>query len=935
VTEELLEREPEVRALQRVLDDLADHRGGVVAVEAAPGLGKTTLLRHSRDLARDAGFRVLSARGSELEHDFTFGVVRQLFERILTDDPGQRERLFRGAARATKSLFAWSDVAGEAAAGSLHVLLNGLYWLLVNLAQRSPVVLLVDDLQWADASSLHFLEFLVRRIDSTPVAVILASRIPVHDHDETVDAVLAAADVAALELRTLSLGAVTELVRRRLGAEADDDFCAACYATTGGNPLFVRELLRVLAAAGSRPDAAAVTSVRAAGPDAMRRYVLARLRRLPKSAQAVARAVAILGDDTRLDLVAQLAQLSAAAAAAAAEQLTQAGVFDRAEPPAFVHAVVAEIVHSLVPVADRSAEHDRAAAVLQEAGEPVARVASHVLRTSPASQPERVAILLAAADQARKRGSPETAAVYLLRARNEPPSAPLRSEVSRLLGNCEAHKLAVADAEAHLREALAFAGSAVQRSLCAYSLARLRNACSAPGEAVDLLAQALTTLPGPEHAAVVTEVEAELIGVARGELGRRGQVLRHLESYRCRAGARAAVTAAHLSVEAVFSGERADHAADLATRALAAGLPPDRSAIWAAVQTLIVTDRLAEADRQLRRALRGAIQRGLLFPIALTRGYLARVAYLRGDLAQARDYADTGAQQLRPPNFALPVLRATQVHLLIESGDLAAAAALADEALRTTDDEPYSVHHLWLLGARIELRAEQDRPAVALAGALAWGQLHREWGGERMLDVPWRLLAAAACDRLGDRDRAASLVTEHLRLARAFGVARHVGVALRTSALLTPGPRPAADMLAESADLLRDSPARLEYARTLDRWGRALLEAGDRAAGLDAIARGADVAAECQAPALAGRLRLLLADSGVRPARPSPGGVHSLTPAEWPVARLAASGLTNREIAEQVFLSEKTVEAHLSRAYRKLGVRSRTQLAVRLSAMAD
>jgi DNA-binding CsgD family transcriptional regulator len=212
------------------------------------------------------------------------------------------------------------------------------------------------------------------------------------------------------------------------------------------------------------------------------------------------------------------------------------------------------------------------------------------------------------------------------------------------------------------------------------------------------------------------------------------------------------------------------------------------------------------------------------------------------------------------------------------------------------------------------------------------GQLYRQWGADCMLDVPWRLQAADAHLSLGEHRRAASLVAEQLRLARAFGVPRYIAVALRAAAMLAENAAEARRSLREAVELLQESPARLELARTLERLGRAMLDDGDRRAGLEAVRRSAELAVQCHAPVLAERLRALLAASGARTPQLVPTGVHAFTPAERQVAELASAGRTNRQIAEHLFLSEKTVEAHLSRAYRKLGVRSRTQLAVHMAA---
>ncbi|MGH3852471.1 MAG: ATP-binding protein [Pseudonocardiaceae bacterium] len=932
----LVEREAEVRALERSLAELADGRGGIVVVDAAPGLGKTVLVRHARELALAAGFRVLSARGAELERDFAFGVVRQLFEPALPEEDPARERLFTGAAGTTVGLFTTIDMAGSSdeATRSLYPLLNGLYWLLVNLAEAAPVVVLVDDAQWVDLPSLQFLGFLARRMDSVAVTMVITTRTDEHSDEGILHDILTVENTTLLEPRNLSISAVAELVRREFGPDVDAEFCAACQATTTGNPLFVRELLRVLVTNNVCPDAAAASAVEAAGPGAIRRHVIARLQRQPEATREVARGVAVLGDDTALALVAHQAELSLPATAAAAERLTRYGIFERADPPAFVHAVVRDVVLSVIPVADRSAEHERAAIVLLAAGEPVERVASHLLRTAPSANQERVGILLAAAEQARQRGSPEGAAVYLLRARDEPPPPAQRSEISRLLGSCQAYQLAFADAETHLREALSLAATAAQRALCAYSLARFRNACGEPGDAVDLLLQATSEPPAEQAPALAMELEAELIGTARVDLKRRALLIDRLSRFQPRSGRYDAVVAAHLSVEAVLSGDPADQAVALARAALAGGhLAPERSGIWVAIHTLVLADRLDEAQRHLHQALDTAIERGLLIPIGPIRGYLARVALLRGDLPEAIEHVDLGTQAAPGPHFALPLLHSTAVHLLIDHGRLAEADTMVEAGALSRGRQPCSFFQLWLLDARARLRAAQGNTEAALADAMCCGGLYEQWGAERMPDVPWRLRAAEALLELGDRDRAASLVADESRLARSFAVPRHIALALRSAARLAEAEE-ARRLLREAVDLLQDGPGRLELARTLEDLGERHLRDGDRHSGREATRRAAELALECRATAMAERLRARLSVGGGRPPRLRVSGVHALTPSERQVAHLTASALTNRQIAERLFVTEKTVEAHLSRVYRKLGVTSRTQLAVHLAGVA-
>ncbi|MCS7477878.1 LuxR C-terminal-related transcriptional regulator [Umezawaea endophytica] len=314
--------------------------------------------------------------------------------------------------------------------------------------------------------------------------------------------------------------------------------------------------------------------------------------------------------------------------------------------------------------------------------------------------------------------------------------------------------------------------------------------------------------------------------------------------------------------------------------------------------------------------------------MGVVRGYLARISLLRGDLAQAAEHVEIGTRAVPEPNVGLPALDSTRIHLLVEQGDLTGAADVLRRSVLGEGQDARSTLEVWLLEARARLRAEQGDDAAALADALACGAAYEQWGAPGVWEVPWRLHAAGACLRLERRDQAAELIAEELRAARSLGVPRHIAVALRHAARL--GDTSAA--LSEAVDLLRDGPARLELARALADLGAHQVRIGSGGPGRQNLRQAAELAVECRATGLAERLRASLTANGGRSPRVQVSGVPSLTPAERQVADLAADALTNRQIAEKLFVSEKTVETHLSRAYRKVGVTSRTQLAVRMAA---
>ena len=266
----LLEREHELGTLSEGLDRARSGDGAVLLVEGPAGAGKTELVREARAAAAAGGMLTLEAKGSELERPFAFGVVRQLLESEVGPRAGAGE-LFAGAAAPAARLFE-IDERGRATVDTDFEALHSLYWLVVNLADRAPLLLSVDDCHWADRDSVRFLSYLGQRIDGLQVAMLLAGRPPDASVAEAAalwGQLVSRADAVVLYPRPLSESAAVGLVRERLGGEAADEFCRACHAATGGNPLFLRELLGALHAAAVVPSAAAASDVQAVGPAAV------------------------------------------------------------------------------------------------------------------------------------------------------------------------------------------------------------------------------------------------------------------------------------------------------------------------------------------------------------------------------------------------------------------------------------------------------------------------------------------------------------------------------------------------------------------------------------------------------------------------------------------------------------------------------------------
>jgi hypothetical protein len=233
----LLERDREVESLRSALAHTVNGGGRLALVEGPAGIGKSRLLAELRNAAQEDDMRVLTARGSELEREFPFGVVRQLFEPPLTDGEA-RERWLAGAAAPARAIFEAEDSHGNGlTSDATFAALHGLYWLTANVAADGPLLLSVDDLHWCDRPSLRYLAYLVRRLEDMPALIGATLR----STDPGTDPALIAEiehDPATYAVRPSPLSgvAVTELVRARLGADADEGFCAACARVTGGEP---------------------------------------------------------------------------------------------------------------------------------------------------------------------------------------------------------------------------------------------------------------------------------------------------------------------------------------------------------------------------------------------------------------------------------------------------------------------------------------------------------------------------------------------------------------------------------------------------------------------------------------------------------------------------------------------------------------------------
>ena len=924
----LVERVREVEELYTLIADAARGEGAVALIEGTAGVGKSTLLAQARERAVRDGALVLTARGSELESLFSFGVVRQLFEGVLTDEE-TRTGALKGAAAPAEAAFGPPGVeSGEdSAADASFTTLHGLYWLVLNLAENQPVVLAVDDLHWCDRASLSFLAYLSGRLEGQPILVATTLR----STDPGVDPALVA-DVAhspathTIRPGPLSGDAVAELVRERLGPNADTGFCEACHNATGGNPLLLGQLLTALEADGVRPDAGSAGAVHDIGPRAVSRGVLLRLARLPGPAVEVARAVAVMGNGSDLVTITAFTGLDESVVAATSGDLARAEILAPDLPLAFVHPLVRDAVYEELSPAERELQHARAAEVMVGAGADDEHVAAHLLLMARRGDGQVVDRLVEAARAAIPQGAADGAVAYLRRALDEPAPADQRPQLLLELGTAEA-LASGAEAVEHLQDAYEQLDDPAQRLAAAPVLAESLIFRGRAGEAAAFAREAAKRVPDEMAAmrAVLEGIElgTTMFGVAEPDM------IRRLGEYRDRPvgpGPGDKMLAAMTAWEWALTGGGAEECAELARLALTDDtvVVAENGFLTVPAITVLAMADLDEAAERWDRLVAQTQASGSHFAVSCAHLWSGITQTRRGELAEAETLLRTGRHELSLWG-PLPVdgayFSGTLPLVLLERGDVEGARReLGERPSRIYDH--HDAGHLWLRCSTEVLLAE-GRNEEALERSEEFGQVvgrlvNPAW-------VPWRSLQAMALDRLGRTAEAVDRAEEELEHARAWGAPGTVGRSLRVLGTLRRAD--GVEQLEEAVAVLEPSPAKLELAKALAALGSTLRRERKPTEAREPLRRAMELAELCDAAGLEAQVRTELYATGSRPRATAMTGPAALTASEKRVAELAAEGLTNRDIAQTLFVTPKTVEVHLSATYRKLGIRSRRDLA--------
>ena len=496
----LLERDRELELIELAAARAAEADASMVLIEGSAGVGKTRLLREAAARVENHRFRVLSATGGEVERELGWGIVRQLFGSTAESN----EHQWSGAARLSLPIFSAARLPTDA---SLGAVLHGLHWMATQLAEEGPLMVTVDDVQWADAPSLRWLAYMSARLDGLRALFVVAMRTGEGSGgSELVDVIGASHKTTLLTLRPLSRSATDALVDSELG-KVEEKLQAACFDATRGSPLLLRALLDELR---DHPDVAA-GDVAELQPERVTRWVRRRLSVLSPQAQALAPAIAVAGLSPSLRLAGDLSGLAADEATRAADELARVRLLEPELPLRFAHPLVRRVIYQMLPPVRRAAAHARAAMLLDAAGARPSEIAVHLHLVEPRADVSVVKTMLEASAEASARGDPDTAATFMRRALQEPPAVEQRSEVLRRLGLAEA-ALRDRGAFAHLEAAIEASADPAARAGIALELSRaLRVAAEFP-RAVRPLERALEALPPTSPLA--ERVEAELINVS-------------------------------------------------------------------------------------------------------------------------------------------------------------------------------------------------------------------------------------------------------------------------------------------------------------------------------------------------------------------------------------------------------------------------------------
>ena len=588
-----------------------------------------------------------------------------------------------------------------------------------------------------------------------------------------------------------------------------------------------------------------------------------------------------------------------------------------------MHPLLRSAVYTGLSTFERPRWHRAAADQLAAEGAADDAVAVHLLAVEPAGDDRVVAVLAAAAETALARGAPDAAVPYLCRALAEPARGPHAATLTHRLGLAQTATRGPLGLDV-LERAVGMHRDPSQRTALAVEFSRIASMMGEFPRAADVLGRALEIVTDGRLA---SRLEGEFVNVALLDAATSAAAVKRLRHHLVGG---ATITDPNLLAGLALSlcgavGSR-DQVLDLVSRASTgiADTQPNASLVVYAAASLLYIEEFSAARELWDTFIAQARVSGSMLAYAFGLCYRGQCALRAGDIDDAEEdgrtsfgiFSEWGARALEPAEHLS--------YALIERG----ALDEADEVLAsvTTDEMPQQWAVAQLSHVRGRLRLEQGRLDDALGDLRDCGKRLERFGITNPSVVPWRSDAALALRGLGRLAEARELAAQELVLARGMGAPRALGVTLRASGLVAGGTVGVA-VLTEACDVLHVSGARVEHARALCDLGAMLRRERRRVEARRVLSDALDLATESGATAMADRARAELVTAGARPRRDRIAGRDALTSAETRVATMAAGGMGNRDIAQALFVSRRTVETHLTHIYRKLSISSRSELA--------
>ncbi|WP_300679077.1 LuxR family transcriptional regulator [Nocardioides sp.] len=926
----LLEREAEWRRMQALLTAVQAGQGAQLCLLGPPGAGKSSLLAALVERARADGLRVLLASAGPLESRSPFGLARRLFTRELERlTPAEIAGVSTGLARTAVEHL----IGSSAEPVELGDMLASLTWLLRALARLGPVLVVADDVQWADEESVLLLGSLREQLDGLTLGVVLAAReVSAETRQPALAEVVAAGEV--LRPEALTATAVGAVLASCWGGEVGAEVAQAAHEVSGGNPFLVTALARLLAERA--PGERGVAALRAAVPGTVIDAVVQRIAALPEPARDLARAVAIL-DGSTLTLAAALAGTDLETAALAADRLRAAGIFAAEGAPTFRHGLLRSATYATIGHDTREALHRRAAALL--AGTDLNAAAAQLLSAEPTGDCTAADVLARAGRDALDAGAPQSAVALLRRAVAEPPTA---AELPRLLldqGLAEMRTLDAACVET-LDRALAVVTAPEDRAEAALALARAYAYAGFHALAADVLAEACDALRGTDSE-LELEVEAAFVGTAMLVSERRVEARRLL-------AARTDLTGSTRGerlflIQQMMAASAANQPAtvlfDLAEKVIGDWPTSDQSPestewVWPRL-LLAAMGRLTEVRRLTDDGFAKAAANGSMVGFLSATFVRGSVELWSGDLIEAESRFRAMLEHGRALNGGVLVET-------LAGGGLAQALAFqgrVEEAMALLAPFPEEsgadapIEGMSMLAfCRAVVRQLAGDDEGALASALYLGRLVAELDCDSPTWVAWRAPAITALWTLGRVEEARAMAAEHLALCEQAGAATLLAEALHLAGVVGEDAEHSRAMLERSVEVAQSVEGRLHEVMARMAYGAFLRRTGQRAEAREHLRQARWWAEQVHAGHFVALADSELAAAGVRAGRLDLFGSGALTASELRVCELAVQGLRNRDIAQRLYITTKTVEVHLSRAYRKLGIVGRADLALALEA---